>query len=235
MSGENSMEASGSEALEKKKPRRHGQIYDIWRRLCRNRLAVFGMAILVLLVLMAVFADVIAPYPYDKQDYAATLQFPSLAHPMGTDNYGRDILSRIIYGSRVSLRIGFISLSCGAVVGCILGAVAGFFGKAVDTVIMRLMDIMTVSYTHLDVYKRQVEGALSKSPDLLRVNRLQLVSAHLKDLTGSLQLTWYNMPYMRTNLKTGQIYIFRGRVVKKRGRLIMEQPEVFTPEAYEVM
>lgn len=122
--------------------KRHGQIYDIWRRLCRNKLAVFGMLVLVLLVLMAVFADFIAPYPYDLQDYSATLQFPSMAHPMGTDNYGRDILSRIIYGSRVSLRIGFIALSCGAVVGCILGAVAGFFGKAVDTVIMRFMDIM---------------------------------------------------------------------------------------------
>lgn len=78
-----------------------------------------------------------------------------------------------------------------------------------------------------------VETALTASPDLLRINRMQMVSANVKDITGKLQLVWYNMPYMRANLKTGQLYVFRGRVVKKRGRLIMEQPEVFSPEAYE--
>lgn len=124
------------------KRKRHGQFYDIWKRLCKNHLAVFGMIVLVVLVLVAIFAHVIAPYPYDLQDYTATLQAPSVQHPMGTDNYGRDVLSRIIYGARVSLRIGVISLMCGAFVGCILGSIAGFFGKVADTVIMRLMDIM---------------------------------------------------------------------------------------------
>ncbi len=80
-----------------------------------------------------------------------------------------------------------------------------------------------------------VETALTASPDLLRINRMQMVSASVKDITGKLQLVWYNMPYMRANLKTGQLYVFRGRVVKKRGRLIMEQPEVFLPEAYEAL
>lgn len=80
-----------------------------------------------------------------------------------------------------------------------------------------------------------VESVLSKAPDLLRINRMQMVSAVLKDSTGTIQLVWYNMPYMRANLKSGQPYIFRGRVVKKRGRLIMEQSEVFTPESYEEM
>lgn len=77
-----------------------------------------------------------------------------------------------------------------------------------------------------------VESALMKNADLLRLNHMQIVSVQLKDLTGSLQVAWYNMPYMRANLKSGEKYVFRGRVVKKRGRLVMEQPEVFTPEAY---
>lgn len=78
-----------------------------------------------------------------------------------------------------------------------------------------------------------VASALLKSPDLVRFGNMQMVTAQIKDLTGSLQLTWYNMPYMRANVKSGQMYVFRGKVVKKRGRLIMEQPEVFTPDAYE--
>ena len=77
-----------------------------------------------------------------------------------------------------------------------------------------------------------VEGTLTKTADLLRFDRLQMVSVILKDLTGTLQLAWYNMPYMRANLKAGSHYIFRGKVVKKRGRLVMEQPEVFRPEEY---
>lgn len=77
-----------------------------------------------------------------------------------------------------------------------------------------------------------VQSALVKHADLLRFNHMQVVSLQLKDLTGSLQVSWYNMPYMRANLKPGESYVFRGRVVRKRGRLLMEQPEVFTPEAY---
>ncbi len=78
-----------------------------------------------------------------------------------------------------------------------------------------------------------VSSILTKAPDLVRFNRMQMVSAHIKDLTGSLQLCWYNMPYMRQNLKPGVPYVFRGRVVRKRGRLVMEQPEVFSLEDYK--
>ncbi|MDO5418227.1 MAG: ATP-dependent DNA helicase RecG [Lachnospiraceae bacterium] len=80
-----------------------------------------------------------------------------------------------------------------------------------------------------------VLGVLMKPADLLRFNGLPMVSVYLKDMTGSLQITWFHMPYMRAALKTGTRYIFRGRVVRKRGRLIMEQPEVFAPEDYEQM
>lgn len=80
-----------------------------------------------------------------------------------------------------------------------------------------------------------VAGVLMKPADLLRFSGLQMVSVSLKDLTGSIQLAWYNMPYMRTNLKTGTPYIFRGRVVRKRGRLTMEQPEVYTPDSFRLL
>lgn len=80
-----------------------------------------------------------------------------------------------------------------------------------------------------------VESVLLKCPDLVRFNHMQMVTVQLRDLTGALQVSWYNMPYMRSNLKSGETYIFRGRVVRKRGRLIMEQPEVFTPAVYETV
>jgi peptide/nickel transport system permease protein len=124
------------------KEKKHGQFIDIWRRLRRNKLAMWGLGMLVLLVLTAIFADFVAPYPYEFQDYSSVSQPPSFSHPMGTDNFGRDILSRVVYGARISLLIGFISLSLGAISGSILGAMSGFFGGIVDTVIMRLTDIL---------------------------------------------------------------------------------------------
>ena len=125
-----------------KKQKKRSQASETWKRLRKNRLAVVGLVILALIFLLAIFADVIAPYPYDQQDYSSTFQTPSAQHLFGTDNFGRDILSRVIYGARISLQIGFISLLGGAFVGCVLGAIAGYFGGAVDTIIMRFNDIL---------------------------------------------------------------------------------------------
>ena len=76
-----------------------------------------------------------------------------------------------------------------------------------------------------------VEGVLMKPADLLRLNGMELVTAKLKDLTGSLQLTWFRMPYIRSQLKAGTPYVFRGRVVRRQGRLLMEQPQIYSPAA----
>ncbi len=122
--------------------RKNSQWRDVWHRLKKNRMAMFGLAVLILLVLLAIFADFIAPYGVDEQNYSEMLQSPSLRHPMGTDNFGRDIMSRIIYGTRISLLIGFISLLISAVVGSILGACAGYFSGISDTIIMRGADIL---------------------------------------------------------------------------------------------
>mgnify|MGYP004695136645 FL=1 len=122
--------------------KKRSQAADVWRRLKKSRLAMIGLFGLAVLVFCALFADLIAPYDYALQDYTALNQTPSLAHPFGTDNFGRDIFSRVIYGARISLVMGFISLLIGALVGCVLGAIAGFFGKRLESLIMRACDIM---------------------------------------------------------------------------------------------
>ncbi len=169
-------------AGQRKNNRKNSQWKDVWRRLKKNRLAMFGLFVLVLLVLVAIFADVIAPYGYDEQNYSEMFQFPSWRHPMGTDNFGRDIFSRIIYGARISLQIGFISLTGSAVVGSILGACAGYYGGVADTVIMRCADIlMSIPRTVLAIAIATTLGpgltnamiavAISSIPNFARVVR----------------------------------------------------------------
>lgn len=117
-------------------------LVDAWKRLKKNKLAVVGLVILVVLFLTALFADYIAPYPSDKQDLEMALSFPSRTHLFGTDEFGRDILSRIIIGSRMSLGVGFIAVGFSVVLGGLAGAVAGFYGDVVDNVVMRLTDVL---------------------------------------------------------------------------------------------
>ncbi len=115
---------------------------DTWKRLKRNRLAMFGLFIIGLLVFCAIFADLIAPYDYATQDLMNAYQGPSLQHWFGTDEFGRDILSRVIYGTRISLQIGFIAVGISLIFGGFLGAVAGYYGGKLDNFIMRVMDII---------------------------------------------------------------------------------------------
>lgn len=115
---------------------------DAWHRLRKNRGAMAGLIILLLLIFCAVFADFIAPYPYELQDYAHVFEGPSAAHLLGTDNFGRDVLSRVIYGSRISLIVGFASIITAIIAGGLLGAVSGFYGGRADNILMRLMDIL---------------------------------------------------------------------------------------------
>ena len=121
---------------------KHSQWGDVIKRLSRDKLAMVGLAIVLLLILLAVFADVIAPYDYKEQDLANRLAWPSAQHLLGTDNFGRDLLSRIIYGARTSLLVALLSLIISTVIGIVLGAFAGYFGGWTETVIMRVMDII---------------------------------------------------------------------------------------------
>lgn len=120
----------------------HSQWLDVWRRLRRNKLAMVGMFIVLVLVLIAIFADQIAPYAYDEEDFRNRMLFPCAEHPFGTDNQGRDILSRVIYGGRISLLVSVMGVTISLTVGSLLGAVAGFYGGKLEFLIMRLMDIL---------------------------------------------------------------------------------------------
>jgi peptide/nickel transport system permease protein len=112
------------------------------RRLVRNRGAVGGLAILALLALMAIAAPLIAPYDPNAIAPIANLKGPSAAHLFGTDQFGRDILSRIFFGARLSFEVGFIAVGLAMICGIVLGLVAGYFGRTVDAVITVLIDIM---------------------------------------------------------------------------------------------
>jgi peptide/nickel transport system permease protein len=115
---------------------------DVWRRFRRNRLAVIGAVLIVLLVLIAAFADVIAPYSPTDVQLNAQFEPPSPQHPFGTDYFGRDILSRVIYGARISLVIGLVPTFIAMAVGTVVGVTGGFKGGKTDTVLMRLGDIV---------------------------------------------------------------------------------------------
>lgn len=115
---------------------------DAWKRLTKNRMAMLGLAIILMLIIAAIFADYITPYGYDEQHLDKIFQFPNKEFLLGTDQNGRDILSRIIYGARISLQVGFISVAISATIGGVLGAVAGYYGDKIDNIIMRLMDVL---------------------------------------------------------------------------------------------
>jgi glutathione transport system permease protein len=115
---------------------------EFWRRLRRKKFALAAGGVVLLIALLAVFAPLVAPYAPDAPDYDHVLDGPSWAHWCGTDTYGRDIFSRIIWGGRVSLSVGLISVALGGVAGVAIGIVAGFFGGWIDSVLMRLMDVL---------------------------------------------------------------------------------------------
>jgi peptide/nickel transport system permease protein len=124
------------------KVKKHGEFYIVSRRLSQNSSAVIGFVVAVLLALTAIFAPLIAPYPYAKQDLSHTRAAPSVQHIFGTDELGRDIFSRVIWGSRFSLSVGVLAVLLGTAVGMVFGAFAGYFGGVVDDIIMRLIDIL---------------------------------------------------------------------------------------------
>lgn len=119
-----------------------GSWAEIWYALKRNRRAMFGLFFIIFLVLTAIFAEQIAPYGMREQNLSNALQFPDAKHWLGTDDLGRDVLSRIIYGTRVSLTVGVAAVAVALVIGGILGILSGYFQGWVDTLIMRVCDML---------------------------------------------------------------------------------------------
>ena len=122
--------------------RKNSNLYLTIVRLKRNRMAVLGLVILFILVLTAVFAPVFAPYHYATQNLANSFEPPSWQHPLGTDDFGRDILSRIIYGGQISLQVGIFAVALATLFGGVLGAISAYYGGIIDDTVMRFMDIL---------------------------------------------------------------------------------------------
>ncbi|MDE0805027.1 MAG: ABC transporter permease [Acidimicrobiales bacterium] len=135
---------------------------DVWRRFRENKLALVGLGFIISIILVAIFADVIAPYSFRERPGSATDAFrqgPSSEFWFGTDSIGRDVFSRMVYGARVSLRIGIASTTIALVIGLIFGSIAGFFGGFVETLIMRVTDVfLAIPYIVLAVAVAAVFG-----------------------------------------------------------------------------
>ncbi len=122
--------------------RKEGQFSLAMKRLSHNKIAMAGLVVTLLLFALAFFSEWIIPYDYTAMNMAERFQTISLKHWCGTDEMGRDIFSRLLYGARASLLLGFISTIISTVIGMIIGSIVGYFGGMVDTVIMRLIDIL---------------------------------------------------------------------------------------------
>lgn len=122
--------------------KKQSQAGEIWRRFRKSKGAVIGLVMLSVILLVLLCADFIAPYEIaTKQNLADKLAGPSAAHIFGTDSYGRDVFARVVHGGRISITIAVLSTISACTLGCLLGAVAGYFGKLVDSFIMRALDI----------------------------------------------------------------------------------------------
>lgn len=126
--------------------RKHRTLWqDAVRRFFKNRLAILGLMIVILFLFLAIFADLLAPYPYDKADFTAVRVLPGVnpQYPLGTDEIGRDYLSRLIYGARTSMTVGITIQIIALLIGVPLGGLAGYLGGAADFVVSRVIDVMT--------------------------------------------------------------------------------------------
>jgi oligopeptide transport system permease protein len=174
----------------------------LWRdavnRFKRNRLAVVGFVIVALFVLMALFAGIIAPTPYDYSVLAEALQFPSRQHWMGTDAVGRDFFSRIVYGARTSLGIAFAVMTIAFAIGVPLGAIAGLRGGKIDFFVMRLVEVMTAFPGFLfALFLMSILGAgvgnvilalsITSWIDVTRLTRAQILSLREREFVTAAQ------------------------------------------------
>ncbi len=124
------------------KIKKNSELRRIIKQLSYNKLAMIGAIVFVTELILVMLAPVIAPYGYAEMDMTATYQVPSFAHWFGTDELGRDILSRILYGGRFSITMGIFSIGIALLCGTIIGSIAGYFGGQIDNIIMRFLDII---------------------------------------------------------------------------------------------
>ena len=173
--------------------RRHRSLWgDAWRRLLRNKLAMIGLAGIVVLIFLTLTADLISPYDYDYQLFGNIAEGPSWDFPLGTDLVGRDMLSRMIYGARVSMSVALISQFVILLIAIPIGAVAGYYGGWTDTLLMRIVDIfyaipqLLLAILIMGILGRGLENLfvaiiLTSWLTLARQTRAQMLSLREKD------------------------------------------------------
>ena len=190
--------------------KKRSQLKEIWRRFRRNKQAMVGMCMLLLMIFSAIFASVISPYDPLQQDIINRLQPPSAAHFFGTDELGRDIFSRILYGSRISLTVGLIAVSISSVVGCALGAIAGYYGGVLDNVIMRctdvlmaipsiLLNISIVAALGTGLQNVMIAIGISSVPAYCRIMRASLLSLKDQEFVDASRSAGASDPYIILN------------------------------------
>lgn len=172
--------------VKEKKIRKESNTVAIFKRLMRNKPAMIGLCIFIILGTLAILSPIINPYDYTRMDLKHKSEPPSVEHLLGTDDLGRDLLSRLLYGGRYSLTMGMIAVLAACVVGVVIGAIAGFFGGMVDNLIMRFLEIfqavpgmlMTIAISTAlgtGVDKTILALAISRIPNFARVLRASVL------------------------------------------------------------
>lgn len=169
-------------------PQRTTKRFELVRQTLRNRSALLGLSIIALLVLVAIFAPLITPYDPILIDPSQALQSPSATHLFGTDQYGRDIFSRVVAGTYLSLSVGLISVGIAVVVGVVVGLLSGYYGGWLDTLLMRIIDVMLafpgillaltiVSILGPNLTNLMISVGISSIPTYARLTRGSVLSA----------------------------------------------------------
>jgi len=169
-------------SLEEALPAGRSLTSDALRRLRRSKSALVGGGLLLAIVACALLAPLISPYDPIKASQRTSLEAPSLTHPMGTDRFGRDVLTRVLWGGRLSLPVGFVSVVIAAVIGVALGLVAGYYGGALDALIMRCVDLLLafpgillalaiVAILGASLLNLMIAVGIASIPDYVRITR----------------------------------------------------------------
>ncbi|MCR4663732.1 MAG: ABC transporter permease [Endomicrobiaceae bacterium] len=160
---------------------------NVFIKLLKNKFAVIGLTVILLLIIVALFAPVISPYTPSQQNMFERLQAPSLNHLFGTDDLGRDVFTRMIFGARISLAVGFISVFIILVIGTFLGIISGYYGGKIDYIIMRFTDIvlcfptffliiLVIAFIEPNIYNVMIVIGVTSWPGLARLVRAEVLS-----------------------------------------------------------
>ena len=171
-----------------------------FKEFCKEPLGLIGLSIVSLLALIAIFAPFLAPYDPQQIDTYHILEPPSALHLLGTDSLGRDVFSRLIYGSRISLLVGFVAVGIATFVGTVLGAIAGFYGKWIDGLIMRFVDIMlcfptiflimaVIAFLEPSIWNIMIVIGLTGWMGVARLVRAEFLSLRKRDFVMAARIT----------------------------------------------